>query len=643
MRRYIMKIFTLVLVMFLNLLIADNTFTITPLYDKGQSIDRVGINNRSIAFKTSSSSTFEHMFSLSRMKIDDNILKNLRFKQIKTSWKAYSLTFPINDSSNSILNVRHMGSLLLSISRKGTRGIKHTVYGFLKNGIIISGGYNGVLEAYNTNGDKLANFIGHIGSIKTITSYREWMVSGGDDGLINIWKLSELNRGQKRIVPFMSLFYAKNGEWVVWTPEGFYTSSKSGASLLNYKILKYKKEINAKQLFKKFYRPDMLLYKIRNRKYYDHIVSNGINGLLEKSLPPSVKFLNIPTHSKKRDLDIEMKVCDNGSGLKDLMLYLRGIPIAVEEATRALKLKKSHLKQNGNRCYTYTRTISLESGDNELIFTASNLKDIDSSPAVKNIYFDGLNKSSSLYILSIAVDNYDKSELKLNFSVKDAKDVTKKFANISESLFENIYTYELYDKDVTKLNIENIFKKISKLIKPEDVFIFYLAGHGVSDAKDASYYFLPSDIRYDNYKQLLKDAVSGYDFRKYYTYIKAYRSLSLIDTCQSGTFGKFTKKTLIINTAQTRFISTIGRATIMASSKDQVAYEGYKGHGAFTYVLLQALKGEADMNSDGKLSIDELANYITQSLPKLTQNRWGYKQEPQRNLIGSNFIFAKTQ
>jgi uncharacterized caspase-like protein len=79
-----------------------------------------------------------------------------------------------------------------------------------------------------------------------------------------------------------------------------------------------------------------------------------------------------------------------------------------------------------------------------------------------------------------------------------------------------------------------------------------------------------------------------------------------------------------------------GRAIISASSKNQVALEGYKNHGVFTYTLIEALKGSA-YNDDNKITINELSDYVENALPKITQKKWGYRQTPQSGLYGVNF------
>jgi hypothetical protein len=67
--------------------------------------------------------------------------------------------------------------------------------------------------------------------------------------------------------------------------------------------------------------------------------------------------------------------------------------------------------------------------------------------------------------------------------------------------------------------------------------------------------------------------------------------------------------------------------------------EGYQGHGVFTYVLLQALQ-RADMshgNRDGVTGIFELAAYVDDQVPAITQQAFRFEQFPQVHMVGSDF------
>jgi len=89
-------------------------------------------------------------------------------------------------------------------------------------------------------------------------------------------------------------------------------------------------------------------------------------------------------------------------------------------------------------------------------------------------------------------------------------------------------------------------------------------------------------------------------------------------------------------TAINKLARAIGRATVVASSKSQVALEGYQGHGAFLWVTIEGVKGKAADNK-GRITVNSLVSYIENTLPELTFKKWGYEQIPQKNLMGEDF------
>ena len=63
-------------------------------------------------------------------------------------------------------------------------------------------------------------------------------------------------------------------------------------------------------------------------------------------------------------------------------------------------------------------------------------------------------------------------------------------------------------------------------------------------------------------------------------------------------------------------------------SPGKSAYENYKGHGVFTYALMEALH-KGDTNGNGKIEVTELAAHIEKRVPELfaelKQNGWVVK------------------
>ena len=98
-------------------------------------------------------------------------------------------------------------------------------------------------------------------------------------------------------------------------------------------------------------------------------------------------------------------------------------------------------------------------------------------------------------------------------------------------------------------------------------------------------------------------------------------------------------------TAIDRLMQATGRATLASSSSVQQALEGYEGHGVFTYALLQGLSRAADDrgNRNGTIEIDELSNYVSDTVPELTRRKWNIEQIPMRDILGQNFPIVQRQ
>jgi hypothetical protein len=107
-----------------------------------------------------------------------------------------------------------------------------------------------------------------------------------------------------------------------------------------------------------------------------------------------------------------------------------------------------------------------------------------------------------------------------------------------------------------------------------------------------------------------------------------------LDTCYSGAAGGRTFASLRTRpgTVDDLFLERLARtkslAIITASRPNEVSLEvGEYGHGLFTYHLLQGLQGQADLNRDGSVSLQELYEYVEQEVTR-TSRALGGNQHP---------------
>ncbi|WP_320409039.1 WD40 repeat domain-containing protein [Candidatus Marithrix sp. Canyon 246] len=110
----------------------------------------------------------------------------------------------------------------------------HSSYTFTPNGqTIISGGSHGVITAYQRNGSKIGDYVGHTGDVwaVAVSADGRFLVSGAADQTVRLWNV----RTRENL---LTLFHGSNGEWVVWTPSGHYASSPNGDKMIGWQINK---------------------------------------------------------------------------------------------------------------------------------------------------------------------------------------------------------------------------------------------------------------------------------------------------------------------------------------------------------------------------------------------------------------------
>ncbi|MBI5485278.1 MAG: caspase family protein [Deltaproteobacteria bacterium] len=374
-----------------------------------------------------------------------------------------------------------------------------------------------------------------------------------------------------------------------------------------------------------------------NGDQIDVVQNPSLAGLLNSAtLPPKVRFLSKSGSTGSRDYTLKAELCDNGGGIGNVTLFINDTPIAFERDGRGLEIRT---KPASSPCQAFERVITLAPGRNNIslmAFNSSNTIESDRDQVTLD-YLSTETEKPRLHILTIAVNSYRDGDLRLKYSINDAEGVIRAASDKAGTLFSGIDTYRLHDEQVTREKMGAIFSQIGARTRRGDVFLLFMAGHGLTDDSNGMYYFLPVDFRYTGLESLARQGISMNDFKSFLINIQAMKTLFLIDTCNSGSFSEaIASRGVSEKTALSKLARAVGRATIAASSKNQVALEGYEGHGVFSYTLLQGMNGKA-ADKKGEITINQLATFIEETLPELTFKKWGYEQIPQKSLIGSDF------
>lgn len=227
----------------------------------------------------------------------------------------------------------------------------------------------------------------------------------------------------------------------------------------------------------------------------------------------------------------------------------------------------------------------------------------------------------------------------LNYARPDADSFSKLMDKQGAGLFKSTVLHTIFDDQATRANILKTLDELASDIHPEDVFIFYYAGHG--SMVENQFYFIPTEaLRLYDGGSLHKEAIEAQTLQEKFKNIKALKQLIIMDACQSGGSVE-----LLANrgASEEKAIAQLSRSAgihVMASAgSEQFAAEFTElGHGVFTYVLIQALTGAADgAPKDGKVTIYELKSYIDDQVPEMTRRLKGKPQYPYTFSKGQDF------
>jgi len=229
-----------------------------------------------------------------------------------------------------------------------------------------------------------------------------------------------------------------------------------------------------------------------------------------------------------------------------------------------------------------------------------------------------------LYAVIVGINKYKDPSNNLELAGKDAKDIYT-FLNERKHLFANIHIKLLLDEKATRTSVIRALKDDLQPARREDIVLIYLSGHGSRDKTRAgNYYFWPHDT---DENDLSSTAVWMND-PSLFRGIGSERVLLIADACHSGGYlsglarGKTTPRELLL----TDFTKVFGRFGISAAGPKEIALEKRTfGNGLFTFHFLRGIRGAADRDNNGIVTVQELFDYASSQTKKSTQG----KQNPQ--------------
>ncbi len=509
---------------------------------------------------------------------------------------------------------------------------------FSPNGLHVTTGHsNGVVRIWRTKTGKLVRKLeGHALAVLDATFSRDGrrIATASADKTTRIW---DAETGAHLV----TFFGSDETQWLAITPEGYFAASSNGAKLLS--VVRDNESYSIDQFYQSLYRPDLVQEKLAGDplgNVKSAAARLDLDGIIAAGRPPAISLLSpaVGRNVKSGSVIVTAKLTARDGGIGRVEWRVNGITLAAETSRGFERLPKAKKKT-----LTIRRKLQLTPGENEIDVVAYNAKNlIASDPAriIVNWKVAALSRKPNLHVLAVGVDDYFDSRLQLNFAVSDARAVAAALKNAGKGLYAMVKVTALLNDDVTVQGLETAFSTVAKNVRPNDVFVFFIAGHGKT--VDGHYYFIPQDFRFKNVRSIREKGIGQDKWQAWFSKIQARKSIMLYDTCESGslTGQRIATRGVAPGWAMAKLNRATGRTVLSASTDDAPALEGYRGHGVFTYTLLQALAG-SDRNDNKMVEILELADFVESRVPEISHQAFGIRQIPQFDIVGSNFPLVR--
>jgi len=277
----------------------------------------------------------------------------------------------------------------------------------------------------------------------------------------------------------------------------------------------------------------------------------------------------------------------------------------------------------------FSERLALQEGKNQIVVTAI---DRENLAAHRTLHVTRVVDRGKIWAVVIGISHY-KSVQPLRYADKDALAFHDYLANHIGIPKEQ--TTLLLNDQATLMNLKRTLgTDLRRKAGEKDTVIVYYAGHGAPEA-DASAgdddglekYIVPFDA---DPRDLYTTGLPMREIETIFQRLTPERIIFISDSCYSGatagrTFATASRRAVVSENFLARLSKGKGRIVLSASKASEVSEEREDlGHGVFTYYLLEGLRGKADADRDGIVTVDEVYGYVAKKVPEVT----GQNQHP---------------
>ena len=469
------------------------------------------------------------------------------------------------------------------------------------------------------------------------------------DNTIKIW---DYKKGS--LISTLSLINSK--EWVVVNEDGLFDASPQAMKDIYYVVNEPSdgdepwKIIELGQLKHRYYQPDLLQIQLG---YKLEKLRTPLT-LTEVPLAPKVTTL-----IKDNQLQITLK--NQKGGIGKVAIFINNAEVIADARPNGkADANKTDLRividlNNFRNRYSNKEEIEIKviAWNNEEWIsskpTISTYIPLTSKGSVANTTSDKKNNEMpKLFGLVVGTSDYTGQMIDLRYAAKDAEDFTTALQASSENLFGKKNSFvellssgnENGNKKPSRDNVLNKLKYLEANVKPTDIVIVYLSGHGINfGGPEGDFYYLTqeasgADPAYLNDEAIRNSAtISSTELSQLLNRITARKKILILDACASGKAAEKMVTTKDVPASQIRALDRMQDRTgfyiLAGSAADAVSYESsVYGQGLLTYSLLKAMKGSALRIDAGEEYIDvqQLFQFAVDEVPNLSKNIGGIQK-----------------
>jgi len=505
------------------------------------------------------------------------------------------------------------------------------------NQLLLTYAQDGKYSIWNSDNGQFVNTLtGHGGAINFVhfTNDNQYIITGANDRTNKYWD------GHTGELLFTQVLL-KGNEYLNVDKDGRFDGSSAARKALYFTC--EDEVIELEQFENLCWEPGLVAKKMGFSK--DSITAAKIADVTICNTSPVVK--------KKGSSNgiYQFSIIPRDGGIGEVQLYVNDKLVKQYPLSVLTKTKEGYdLSVNQQELRSYF----LKGVENEVLVKATTAEGSITSRGVRQAKSTGgeQNRIPNMYIVSVGVSKYKGEGIQLQYASTDAERFAaaltasaKKLLNVTDKK-EHINTY-IFSTTTNSNNwpakqaIQKKLEEIAQVAAPEDIFIFFFAGHGVIQSSQKKFYLLTAEATgFDMAGVEKKVAISTDELNVWMQHIKANKQVLILDACNSGQAvsdlqAQFAKRDVPAD--QVRALEDLkdknGTFILAASASGQSAYESSQfGQGLLTYSLLSGIKNQDGLKENKYIDVTGWFNNASNKVRVLTKEMKG-RQEPQ--IIGN--------